>query len=389
MFLNKLLLIIIILNISKLKIDIHNEYTIQVDNKQFLAMIYLKEKIQLTLIEIEVISSSYYFTELSLESLCKYNKIFKQYDTLEDAYNCIQKLFEKEKIKIYNNQDNLSLGLIMNSASCDNEEVIIKLEEKKLSKDEINEKVRMETNSLRKKIKIIDEENKILKEKMKDYESRLDYLELKSVNIDTKIINKKSELQFIKNELEEKYKVSNINFNLKYRASRDGDQYDNIYSNLASYNNLLLLFYTTKGIKFGVFLYKGLNNNIGYNNYNYGYNYNYGNNNYINIKSFAFSIDTNKIYYIENDEKIICFNKKCSNDKQLKEYLINIYSKDLLSDEKRMNYVNKISEISGNELNEEDKYFNLQEIEAFQVSYTSNPNGNKNKSKKQRSSYYY
>ena len=55
MFLNKLLLIIIILNISKLKIDIHNEYTIQVDNKQFLAMIYLKKKIQLTLIEIEVI----------------------------------------------------------------------------------------------------------------------------------------------------------------------------------------------------------------------------------------------------------------------------------------------------------------------------------------------
>ena len=51
---------------------------------------------------------------------------------------------------------------------------------------------------------------------MKEYESRLDYLELKADNIDTKIINKKSELQFIKNELEEKYKVSNINFNLKY-----------------------------------------------------------------------------------------------------------------------------------------------------------------------------
>lgn len=34
----------------------------------------------------------------------------------------------------------------------------------------------METNSLRKKIKVMEEENKILKEKMKDYESRLDYL---------------------------------------------------------------------------------------------------------------------------------------------------------------------------------------------------------------------
>lgn len=31
----------------------------------------------------------------------------------------------------------------MNSASCDNEEVIFKLEEKKMSKDEINEKIRL------------------------------------------------------------------------------------------------------------------------------------------------------------------------------------------------------------------------------------------------------
>ena len=75
----------------------------------------------------------------------------------------------------------------MNSASCDNEEVVIKLEEKKLSKDEINEKVRMETNSLRKKIKVVEGENKILKEKMKEYESRLDYLELKADNIDIKL----------------------------------------------------------------------------------------------------------------------------------------------------------------------------------------------------------
>ena len=34
----------------------------------------------------------------------------------------------------------------MNSAACDNEEVIIKLEEKKMSKEEIDEKVRLETN---------------------------------------------------------------------------------------------------------------------------------------------------------------------------------------------------------------------------------------------------
>ena len=193
MALNQYLMIIVLFIVCKSKVDKHNEYTIQVDNMQFLAMIYLKEKIQLSLIEIEVIPSSYYYTELTLESLCAYNKIFKQYDTLEDAYNCIKKLFEKEKIKIYNG-DNLSIVFIMNTASCDNEEVIIKLEEKKLSKDEIDEKIRMETNRLNKKIKILEEENTELKKMMKKYEQRLDLLELKGENIDKRIRRKISNI---------------------------------------------------------------------------------------------------------------------------------------------------------------------------------------------------
>ena len=389
MSLNKFLLMILLLNIYKSKTDIHHEYTIQSDNKQFLAIIYLKEKIQLTLIETEIISSSYYFIELTLESLCKYNKIFKQYDTLEDAYNCIQKLFEKEKIKIYNNyNDYLSIGFIMNSATCDNEEVIIKLEEKKMSKDEIDEKVRMETNNLSKRIKTLETENKELKKLMKEYESRLDYLELKDENIDTRIITKKSQLEIIKNELGEKYQMSDFKFNIRYRASRDGGIYNNIYSSFANYNNLLLLFHTTKGAKFGIFLYKGINNDFGYNNYYQ--NYNYGNNRNINVKSFIFSIDLNKIYYIENDQKIICFKNKCPNSKQSKEYLINIYSDDLLSKEKKINFINNISEISGNELNGGDEYFNLLEIEAFQITYVNKPlNKNINSSNRKRESFYY
>ena len=111
--------------------DANNEFIIQKDNKKFLTLLYLKEKIQITLIEIEVISSSYHYIELKLELLCNYSKIFKQFDTLKDAYDCIKKLFEKEKIKIYITNNDISLGFIMNSASCDNEEVIFKLSEKK------------------------------------------------------------------------------------------------------------------------------------------------------------------------------------------------------------------------------------------------------------------
>ena len=148
----KLILMTLLLNVIESKtFDANKEFIIQSQDKKILALIYLKQNIRITLIEIEIISASYYFVELNLELLCKYNKIFKQYDTLEEAYDCIQKLFEKEKIKIYNTNNDISLGFIMNSPSCDNEEVIIKLEEKKMDKDEINEKLRIETNILTKK----------------------------------------------------------------------------------------------------------------------------------------------------------------------------------------------------------------------------------------------
>ena len=380
MLLNRFLLILIMINLCILRKDVPHEYTIKADNKKFLALIDLKEKIQITLTETGVISSSYFFTELTLESLCKYNKIFKQYDTLEDAYDCIIKLFEKEKIRIYNYNDKFSLGFIMNSASCDNEEVIIKFEEKKMKKEEIDENIRMEINNLRKQIKILIKENNELKEKNKDFELRLDYLELKDEKIDTKIITKKSEILIIKKEFEEKYKKSDIKFNLLYRASRDGNQYNNLNSRIRyNNNNIIMLFHTIKEIKFGVFLYEGLNNNYRNNN---GYNS-------INPKSFIFSLDRKKIFYIENENKIICFNNKCPTDKQAKDYLINIYSNNILTEDKRTNFINKISNLSGNEINGGDKYFSLQEFEIFQVSYANNPKNNKQESVHSSSSYSY
>ena len=63
----------------------------------------------------------------------------------------------------------------MNSASCDNEEVIIQLDEKKMNKEKIDDKVRIETNNLRTKIKMLEEEVKKLDNKINDYESRLIY----------------------------------------------------------------------------------------------------------------------------------------------------------------------------------------------------------------------
>ena len=206
----KFLFLLIIFNLYKSKaFEVHNEFTIHSDNKNYLALIYLKENIQITIKEIEVISTSYYYIELSLELLYKQNKVFKQYDTLKEAYECIKKLFEKEKIKIYNTYNNISLLLLMNSASCDNEEVIFKLEEKKMSKDEINEMVLIDNNILIKKIKALEEENMKLKNMLNEYELRLNESDLKIAYIDSKILSNKCELTSIINEFKKTYK--NIN----------------------------------------------------------------------------------------------------------------------------------------------------------------------------------
>ena len=82
---------------------------------------------------------------------------------------------------------------------------------------------------------------------LNDYDLRLSYLELKEFKIDTKILTKSSEYKIFANELEQKYKKSNINQNLAYRASRDGNNnFDNLNSIISNYynKNLLILFQT-------------------------------------------------------------------------------------------------------------------------------------------------
>ena len=81
MSLNKLLLLLILFNAYKLhSFNSTKEYIIRSDTKEYLVLLYLKEYIQITIMELKEISPSYYSTKSTLESIYKYNKIFKQFD---------------------------------------------------------------------------------------------------------------------------------------------------------------------------------------------------------------------------------------------------------------------------------------------------------------------
>ena len=143
-----------------------------------------------------------------------------------------------------------------------------------------------------------------------------------------------------------------------------------------NYKNVLILFLAQNGLKFGVFLYKETNNN----RYD---DYEYMNNNYkkrrskmkvLVPKSFLFSFNNNQIYYLDSYDKIICFNNVCPNEDN--KCSINFCNDDLINNDKNIDIFVKVKNISFGTVNENNKYFKLQEIEVFQVNYNNYYNYN-------------
>ena len=76
----------------------YKEFKILSSEKQFSANITLSDIINIKIIENDSNSPVYYFVDLTLERIGKYNKIFKIYDTLEEVYKCLEELFSKKKL---------------------------------------------------------------------------------------------------------------------------------------------------------------------------------------------------------------------------------------------------------------------------------------------------
>ena len=81
-------------------------------------------------------------------------------------------------------------------------------------------------------------------------------------NLDSNIIFRQVEINLLKNKLSNNSKKINVYFNLLYRATRDGDN-DSIIKKLTlGYENVITLFYTNEGARFGIFIKRKKNHYI-------------------------------------------------------------------------------------------------------------------------------
>lgn len=341
------------------------------EGKKFDIEIILSSNITFEIKELETIQYMFYYNEFSLEKLVKLNKIFKVCETITEAFDILVEILESERFSIKQNKDNSIILIIeIQPPVGKTHKVELSINKKKeLNKNVIIERLVKTVNFLEEKNKNLESKNQKLEEeinKIKEWKKEIERLFKDKVKEDIKslIIENITDLNFLKDRLiniSPNLKPKKIIFNLLYRATRDGDNFNDFHLKVDNKDSTLTIIKTNLGFKFGVYLYIPIKQ-VGYS--------------VKDNKSFIFSLDLKKIYN-SNKSGNYNLNDIQSNNGTLLNLnyhpiLINI---NCLSNNKSYTATsveanNSYSNFERDyELNNNEKYFTVAEMETFQVSF--------------------
>ena len=227
-------------------------------------------------------------------------------------------------------------------------------------------KEKKEYNELIEEMKLIKEENNkkdlVIEELLnwkknieKESENKKNSKKIK-FNIDSKIIEKKSELDFIVNELKNKDQFfnNNISFKLIYRGTRDGHLSSDFHKKCDGFDKTIILIKTQKGLKFG-----------GYITYGWGSSEDYVDD---DEDCFSFSISLRAIYYPRERKFKYYFSKDYGPSFSVFGLENNLFEKSSLNiDIKEEANSFFIGFTSDYEINGGEKEFQVEELEVFQI----------------------
>ena len=352
------------------------EYTLNSEDKTFKIKINLSSKITIEANELDRIKGVFYSNIFSLEALVQLSRGFKICEDINEAFDTIVQIFENKKADIkYNNENEVILIIKVDLPGGKVQEVNLTLYKKEMDKDLLIDELIVKVNKL-------EEENKTLKKDLNDIKERLNlieskeklfekyfaeeiqnkkiYEEIKELGMDTKIIDKKEDLQFIYNRLvndDENLRQKKIKYNLLYRATRDGDSSINFHNKVDNKKSLLSIIKTKKGMKFGFYMEQPYKKTGNWEKDN---------------KSFIYSLNRKKIYNIK--EGAYSFYDYPSDMILLYSNSINI-NDNCLSNPNSYTCTKSNADVSfygfekDYELNNGEQYFTVQEIETFQISF--------------------
>ena len=311
-----------------------------------------------------------YQSEFALEDLQQLNKLFRIFDSIDEAYKDISgiKIIEEES-------NNININLNLTSLSSKTEDICIKIKKNYLNNEKTNEIIFEELYKINSELKeeklknenlkkIIDELKIQVKElldwkndQLKNKEMALDKDNNIKMAIDSKIIKTKEEIELLSKRLTPKNfnKDGKVSFKLLYRASRDGDTPKDYHYKCDGKKNTLCVIQTPKGCKFGGYTEITINSTIG---------------NFIDPNAFVFSLNNNKIY--ENLRKGKIAGAHCKDWGPIfRGDAFSVWNKNFLSYDKHTLGIKSQSHFGvmneDYEINNGEKYFGIEELEVFQI----------------------
>ena len=356
------------------------EYHINFLNKNYLVKLgklNRSQKIGFIIEQTDDIKNFLFESEFSLEDLKQISKLFRIFDSIDEAFNDISdiKIIKVELTEI-------DINLILTSLISKTENICIQIKKKNLKNKIINEIIFKELNEIKSVLKeeklknenlkkIVDElvkENKELKIQVKELidwknslikknENNIDNNNIKE-RIDSKIIKTKEEIELLSKRLTSKgfLKNSKVIFNLLYRASRDGDSPYDYHNKCDGKAYTLCVIQTIKGCKFGGYTETKIKSGDGVDDKD--------------PNAFVFSLNKNKIY--ENLKKENCAVNHSKNWGPIfrgdafavwnKNFFS--YNEHTIGTRTQSNYgvMNEDYEINNGE-----EYFGIKELEVFQI----------------------
>ena len=277
----------------------------------------------------------YFEGKYTLTQMKKIHKIFKMFTNISDAIDELISIFDDNypenlniKVKGFS-YDVLVLSCMFTFINENKkDEIIFDLENTGINKPNINEYILNEISNIKekknKKYKIIQNlknQNRLIFERLNILEKKCEnFLLIKKIhNHNSSNILTEKDIEFLKNVFYQKYIIKNICFDLKYRATRDGEKCSDFHNKCDNIPRTLVVIKTIKGLKIGGYTEQSwLNENEKKGELKE------------DNQAFIFSLDNYKIYNVNNGEKAIwchskygpCFYGKASFGLYMKDYLL-------------------------------------------------------------------
>ena len=112
------------------------------------------------------LTNYYYKSEFSLTELKSINKLFRIFDSIDEAYNEFNEILNNKKIKIEKDIKEINLYISLCNLSSKTEDICLKIKKENINNQNINEMILKELKNLKKLLKEEKKENENLKKRM-------------------------------------------------------------------------------------------------------------------------------------------------------------------------------------------------------------------------------